>query len=380
MGDEPVLELRYRDTSPLRTAAGREFYYEENGTSGPHLTIVNNFFLTAPMWRTFTGGLAERNRILTYDLRNQGASTSDPGETAWQDHVDDLTSLLDGLGVESTYLVGTSISALICRDFALAHPERVTGLVLVGPVCTPSGGRRRRAITRSWANTMENGGTEALWDHLYSMVLGEPAMKTLGTAGYLGLREAFTSLHSVDIVAPNLRSSLEASDDPALLAELACPTLLMVGEEDFLWCPSTVAETERLIRDVTTVWLPAIGHLPYMEDTDAFQEAVQAFIDEVETAEAESRDPEPGDLGQGDPLPRLRRLLGEVLGERAVLDEGCEDLTLSELGLESWGYVALLASIEREFGVEWDVDVPMSSLRTLSSIGAHLGQRCGVRA
>jgi len=364
MADEPLgLEMRYRDETPLLTEAGREFYYEVNGSAGPHLTIVNNFFLTAPMWRTFTPRLAERNRVLTYDLRNQGASFSDPGEIAWKDHVDDLAEVLTGAGVERTYLVGTSISALICRDFALAHPERVAGLVLVGPVCTASNGRRRRAITRSWVNSMENGGTAALWDHLYSMVFGEATMETLGSVGYLGLREAFTSLHSVDIVAPNLRSSLEASDDPALLGRLTCPTLLMVGEEDFLWNPTAVAETERLLKDVTTVWLPAIGHLPYMEDPETFQREVQAFVDRVVASVAVWT------------LARLRLLLRDVVG--GLPETGLDDVPLAELGLESWGYVALLASIEKEFGIEWDLDVPMSALSSLSAIGSHLDARTG---
>jgi 3-oxoadipate enol-lactonase len=356
-----VLDLRYRDGDLVRTADGREFYYEQYGEGGPHLTFVNNFFLIAPMWRTFTSRLAERNRILTYDLRNQGASSSDPGEVKWSDHIGDLASVLDGAGIERTYLVGTSISALICRDFAIAHPERVCGLLLIGPTCRPGDGLRRHAVTRSWSNSLENGGPAALWDHLYSMVFGEGTMEALGTTGYLGLRETFTSLHSVDIVLANLRSSLQASDDPALLRAIACPTLLLVGEEDFLWSRTAVEETEHLIKDVTTAWFPSIGHLPYLEDTAAFESAVQSFIDQVEQS---------GD----DVLPRLRELLREVVGGKVELPAAeLDQRPLTELGLNSWAFVALLTSIEREFDIQWDVEIPMGSLRSLSAIAAYLG-------
>ncbi|GAB2859914.1 hypothetical protein GCM10022221_69360 [Actinocorallia aurea] len=365
MADEPMeLELRYRDLAPLRTGDGRETYYEINGTAGPHVTVVNNFFLTAPMWRNYTGRLAERNRVVTYDLRNQGASTADPGVIAWTDHVADLGAVLSAAGADRTYLVGTSISALICRDYALAHPDRVAGLILAGPVCTPSGGLRRRAITRSWANSMEHGGTAALWDHLYSMVFGEPMMRALGTAGYLGLREAFTALHAADLVAPNLRSSLDASDDPALLGELTCPVLVIAGEEDPLWSPGALAETEQLIKDVRTIWLSGIGHLPYMEAPEVFERDVQEFIDSVEAR------------GERGTVPVLRRLLRAVApGAADLADPDLDTAALASLGLDSWGYVALLSSIERELGVAWDPDVPMSALGSLAAIAGHLGER-----
>jgi pimeloyl-ACP methyl ester carboxylesterase len=276
------LDLRYQDIELLKTDSGKEFYHELRGDRGPQLTFVNNFFLIAPMWRNFTGSLAQRNRVLSYDLRNQGASSTSDEEVQWTDHVADLKAVLDGLGIERTYLVGTSVSAMICRDFAIAHPERVLGLVMAGPACTPAGGHRRRAVTRSWINSMQHGGPAALWDHLYSMVFGELAMEALGTPGYLGLREAFVSIFSVDPVIANLRSSLQASDDPALLGQLSCPTQLLIGENDFLWSRSSVEETEKLIPDATTAFLPVAGHLPYMEATAAFEEAVQSFVDQTE--------------------------------------------------------------------------------------------------
>lgn len=362
--DQLSLDLRYLDGDMLRTANGKEFYYEHRGQDGPDLTIVNNFFLVAPIWRNFTERLVLRNRILTYDLRNQGASTHDPEEDmVWRDHVDDLEAVLDGLGIERTCLLGTSISALICRDFAIAHPSRVSGLILVGPACTTfGGGARWRAVTRAWANSLRTGGPEALWDHLYSMVFGEATMDRLGAAGYLGLREAFAALHSADAAQANLRSSLMASADPALLRDIKCPTLLLVGEEDFLWSPTALQRVGQFIGDLTTICLPEVGHLPFLDDTNVFESAVQSFLDRIGQREK-----------GGGPLPRLRQLLGEVLGDRAELpDTGLDQRPLAELGLDSWAFVRLLASIEREFGIEWDVDVPMSALRNLEAIAAMI--------
>ena len=286
------LDLRYRDNDRIRVAdpaSGREleFYYELRG-EGPQITVVNNFFLIAPMWRNFTEALVSRNRVLTYDLRNQGASSSGFEEVAWSDHVEDLRRVLDALEIERTCLVATSVSGLICRDFAAAYPERVSGLVLTGPALSPYGGRRRRAVTKAWLTTLERAGTEALFDHLYSMVFAEATLESGGTAAYLGLREAFVALHGTDPVAANLRSSLHADDNPDLLRAIQCPTLLLVGENDFLWSATSLADAAELIPDCRATLMPVAGHLPYLEATAEFEKAVQGFVDELESLSPEA--------------------------------------------------------------------------------------------
>jgi hypothetical protein len=65
-------DLKYGDRERFQGSDGVELFYELRG-QGPNLTIVNNFFLTSPLWRNSTKQLVQHNRILTYDLRNQGA-------------------------------------------------------------------------------------------------------------------------------------------------------------------------------------------------------------------------------------------------------------------------------------------------------------------
>ena len=68
-------DLKYDGEHLIEVPGGAELYYELRG-QGPQLTIINNFFIISPLWRNFTTRLVTRNRILTYDLRNQGASSA----------------------------------------------------------------------------------------------------------------------------------------------------------------------------------------------------------------------------------------------------------------------------------------------------------------
>jgi pimeloyl-ACP methyl ester carboxylesterase len=235
---------------------------------------VNNFFIIGPLWRNFTRTLVQRNRILTYDLRNQGASSAGPSPVTFQQHVDDLADLLDGLGIDRTYLLGTSISTVICRDFALAYPDRVQGLILVGPVFGAFGARRRKYHTRSWLRTLELGGPEALFDQLYPLVYDDRTIEHGGTPAYVLLRERFLALNSYAQLHENLSATQDTVDDPAKLGGIECPTLLLAGDGDFIISRSSLDATADRIPRCSVQILSFAAHVPYFEATDAFEESV----------------------------------------------------------------------------------------------------------
>src|SRR5436190_13232747 len=110
------INLQYNNNAPIALPDGAHLYYEEYG-EGERLTIVNNFFLIAPLWKNFTNTLRGRQRITTFDLRNQGGSSSVEGEMSFELFIEDLKAVLDYLQIETTYLLGSSTSTLICRDF-----------------------------------------------------------------------------------------------------------------------------------------------------------------------------------------------------------------------------------------------------------------------
>lgn len=273
-------DLRYDETGRMHEAEdGESLYYELRG-EGPMITLVSTIYVMSTAWRNFTAELVRRNRILSYDLRNQGASAETPAPFA--QHVDDLLHLLDGLEIERTYLVGTSISTLICRDFAAAHPERVKGLVLTGPAMSPWGPGRRKRIVRSWLAGLDTGGPEGLFDLIYPIVFGDKMIAEGRGATYLALRERFLAINSKAQLAENLESSLEASDDPGLLEALSCPTLLMVGDDDFAASLGAMRAMMGLIGQGSIDVISECGHLPYFEATERFERSLQDFVTSVE--------------------------------------------------------------------------------------------------
>jgi 3-oxoadipate enol-lactonase len=67
-------------------------------------------------------------------------------------------------------------------------------------------------------------------------------------------------------------------DSTPLLGTIRVPTLVVVGEEDTLTPPAEAQRINSAIPDARLVQIPEAGHLPNMENPDAFNEALRAFL------------------------------------------------------------------------------------------------------
>lgn len=280
-------DARYDGSQDLhRTEDGVEIYYEHRG-QGPWLTILSSVFVVSTAWRHFTERLVESNTVLSYDIRNQGASTM--GDGSYANHLSDLKSLLDGLGIEQTYILGVSFSTMFARDFAVQNPDRVKGLILCGPAISPYESNRRNLHLKTWLAALEAGGPEGLFAASYPFVIGDRTIAQGGTPAYLALRERFLAVHSKAQLRSNLEGGLQADNDPEKLRNLKCPVLLFTGDDDFNVGRSGMEDLAAMMPDARVEVIERCGHAPYVEQTEEFERIVQEFVTEVEQRAAASR-------------------------------------------------------------------------------------------
>jgi pimeloyl-ACP methyl ester carboxylesterase/predicted glycosyltransferase len=98
----------------------------------PSWSIVNS-----RMWKAQVPYLARRFRVVTFDGRGSGRSGRPHDAEAYTDeqYADDTVAVLDDAGVDRAVLVGLSCGASWAVRVAAAHPDRVQGIVAIGPAC-----------------------------------------------------------------------------------------------------------------------------------------------------------------------------------------------------------------------------------------------------
>src|SRR3954447_9121112 len=116
----------------MRPAIGRDttLCYRESGTGEPAVLLIHG--TAAALWGDLVDRLAPAHRVVDYDRRGYSGSHG-PAPRSITEHTTDAVGLLDRLNVDRALVVGWSVGGIIALDLAVAHPDRVIGLVLVEP-------------------------------------------------------------------------------------------------------------------------------------------------------------------------------------------------------------------------------------------------------
>ena len=102
-----------------------ELRYEEAGTAGEPVCLVHDSWGDRRQWDAIVARLSTSCRVLTYDRRGHGASSSPGGSVALADQVGDLSTLLSVAGPGARHIVGTGVGGVVALQLALLRPDQV---------------------------------------------------------------------------------------------------------------------------------------------------------------------------------------------------------------------------------------------------------------
>ena len=253
-----------------------ERLYWECVGAGPDLVLCHGAGGNHAVWFQQVPDFARARRVTVFDHRGFGRSSDRAGESGPAVAVADLEAVLGAAGVERADLVGQSMGGWTALGFAVAHPERVRRLVLAdttGGIPSPEVARMAQALAaappaaspppvpplgRHPALDDTFGARDPARAYLYQMLgaFGEPDL------GRIGAR------------------LLAATVDPAALARLALPVLFVVGERDRLFPPAVIRACAAQVPGARVVEISGAGHSPYFERPEAWNAAVEAFLEE----------------------------------------------------------------------------------------------------
>ena len=133
----PRRMLRKQQIGFCRARDGTRIAYAKVG-EGPPLVKAANWLnhleldWNSPIWGKTFYTCAETRQFVRYDERGNGLSDWDVEEISFDAFVRDLETVVDALGLERFPLLGMSQGCAVCAEYAARHPERVSGLILIG--------------------------------------------------------------------------------------------------------------------------------------------------------------------------------------------------------------------------------------------------------
>lgn len=199
-------------------------FYTDHGQGNPIVFIHGlggNHNMFDPQVNTFK----ESHRVICPDIRGNGQSGKliSPISTILDRQCDDITGLLDYLGIEKAVFSGTSYGGVFCMHFVLRYPNRVAGMV----------------IADSFGDTKIHDPAEAflmasqylnLWAYYFPKML-LPSIKWQYKRWPLAqshMVEAFKNMRSHEVLLQRL--AINQADHTKNLNQVSCPVLGIVGD------------------------------------------------------------------------------------------------------------------------------------------------------
>jgi pimeloyl-ACP methyl ester carboxylesterase len=241
------------------------------------VVLIHAFPLGAGMWEGQSKALPPGWRLLAPDLRGFGGSTiSDPDDSpSMDDYAADVIDLLNELEVRSAVIGGCSMGGYAAMAVARIAPQLVRALILIdtrSTADTPEG----RANRRSMLALLDREGPSGVARDMMPKLLGKTTLETRHDIEPLVRR--LIKQQSVSAVRGGIQRMMARPDASATLQQLTVPALVIVGDEDVLTTPDDARQMTALMDKAQLLVLPQTGHLPNLEQTQAFNDALHRFL------------------------------------------------------------------------------------------------------
>ncbi|HTP54929.1 MAG TPA: alpha/beta hydrolase [Thermoplasmata archaeon] len=260
-----------------------KLYYEASG-KGTALVFIHAAIADHRMWNREFASYGRDHTVVRYDVRGLGKS---PPATVEYSDVDDLQALLAHLGVPRAVLIGCSNGGRIALDFAVEHPDKVSGLLLVSPGVSgfttehaPDGipvfeqdNVRSSKIPEAWKAGRHEEALTALQQYWTSAQVGTN----------LELVRTMMRENAGEIFSDASASHNRAITPPAAqrLGSISVPTKVLLGDRDEPSMTFIVRTVVQGIPGASLVPVPGADHLVNLSRPADFDRALGKLLTEV---------------------------------------------------------------------------------------------------
>ncbi|MEQ1955675.1 3-oxoadipate enol-lactonase [Mesorhizobium sp. CN2-181] len=235
------------------------------------IVFINSLGTDFRIWDTMAADFAGDVPFLVYDKRGHGLSALGDGIMSIDDHVDDLLGLLDLLAIGRAVICGLSVGGLIAQRLCQRRPELVASLIL----CDTA---HKIGTSETWNTriaTVETQGIAAIADGVMEKWF-TPAFHANRAAELAGYRNMLVRQPVAGYAGTC--AAIRDADYTEAAAEIAVPSLCIVGDQDGSTPPELVRSLAALIPGSRFEIIRDAGHIPCVEQPDALAALIRGFV------------------------------------------------------------------------------------------------------
>jgi 3-oxoadipate enol-lactonase len=240
---------------------------------GDPVLMIHGLGGTSNVWTPLLPALA-RYRTLRPDLPGSGRSDRVEGPLTIARFVEAMRRVCREAGVERTHVVAHSLGTIVALHLAVGAPALVRSLALFGPLTSPPD--PARSAMRARGEAARRGGVAGMQDLAETLLTAATATETRARRPLaVALVRELVMRQCPDGYARTCEALAEA--EAADVARIACPTLLVTGDEDAIAPAQSVRHLATRIVGSKVEVLPRCGHWTPVEQPEACTALLQRF-------------------------------------------------------------------------------------------------------
>ena len=254
---------------------GQNIYFEDTGGTGTPMVFSHGLLMDHEMFAPQVEAFRSQHRVVTWDERGHGKTETTSASWSYWDSAEDLNGLLSHLGIERAIIGGMSQGGFLSLRFALKHPQKVTGLILIDTqagVEDPDKAGTYEVMLDVWE---AEGLPDQMGETVAAIILGNDWP---GRGPWIQKWRD----RPRNMLRPSFRTLVERDDIHARLGEIKVPALVIHGTLDTAidmviaqrLC-SELADCRRLVP------IDGAGHAANLTHPEPVNQAIKQFVTEL---------------------------------------------------------------------------------------------------
>jgi pimeloyl-ACP methyl ester carboxylesterase len=262
-------------------ANGIEIAFDIKGEGTP-IVLLHAFPLNRSMWQPQIDFLSRFCKIIAPDLGGFGETEPRDQPSLMQSLAGDVLALLESLDFRQCVVCGLSMGGYIAFELWRQCRESVKALILADTRAEADTADARKA-RKTMADSVLETGVAPIADMMPEKLLGKTTYAQ-NKDMVEHVRKLIAGNHPQAISNAQL-GMMQRPDSTPDLAKIACPVLVIVGEEDLLTPRVHSEKMSNEIPNATLAVIPSAGHLSNLEQPAEFNRAIADFLKKIEGKE-----------------------------------------------------------------------------------------------
>ena len=256
---------------------GCNYYYEDHGSGSEVIVLSHGLLWSSRMFYKQVDALKDKYRIITYDHRGQGQSEVTSAGYDMDQLYQDAVDLIEKLQLGKVHFGGLSMGGFVAMRMAARRPDLVKSLILMETSAQPEPNTFKYTLLNNIVRLL---GVKSVTGPVMKIMFGKKFLTDPARSEERNEWKKILQSNKKTIVKA-VEGVISRKGVEHELANINCPTLILVGDQDIATVPAKAEFIHSHIKDSKLIYIEGGGHTASIEEPEAYNDAIIDFLNGV---------------------------------------------------------------------------------------------------